>query len=341
MQSSSIGITLSGTTDNLDYDSCWCRLEQIIPDETKRSATVADIYKLWLQAATGNTAARIRPDGCPVEFDAPTSTIIAYLGFYLWPSSPSLVVTMSSTFGKFSNPSIVAVSRSFSAMIDHTKRFALPYYMTHVRALWETPVYNALGEQILPKPKITPEGGLWLVFSEECFGAIRVSGSAHGKSVVLELRFIKEATERPLTEAEQQQWHSGPNGSVILSQPPDTLTETYKLTDFKNVISASFTCDGVSGGDNMDTGDIENTDITVTTETLDVVLPQCLEDLLEFCPGDDTPKIFCEQVSTTTIYYNTCTGEIMGETTKRDGNSYCQKIIDSPLSGLGWLPESA
>lgn len=337
MQTSSLELALVSTTAAHDYQSCWCRLEQIMPDEIKRSATVADLIKLWLVAATGGSASRVRPDDCPVEIDGETSTIIAYLGFYIWPSHPDLEYLLHSTFGRFSNPRSVSAARSFSVMINNTRRYALPYYMTGVQTTWESPVYTAGGEQILPRPTITVEDGIWLVFSEECFGALRVNGSARGASVVLELKFIKPASTRPLNDAERLEWWAGPNGEIILSPPPDTITDTYRITDFKNVISVSFSCEGLSGGDDIDTGDIDQTNII--TETLDVVLPKCLEDLLNFCPDTDIAHIFCEQIPTTTIYFNACTGEILGETTKRDSNSYCSKIVDSPLSGLGWLPE--
>lgn len=340
MQTAALDMTLSSSV--LTYKSCWCRLEQIIPDEKKKSANIADVYNLWLTAATGRSAIKLRPDGCPVEFDGATSTIRAFLGFFVWPSQPNLSFLLSSTFGRFSSPSPVSVLRSFSVMVDHSRRYALPYHMVAVNAVWETPVFNSRNELISHRPKITVEDGLWLVFPEDCFGALRVTGLAQGFSTILELEFIKTATERPLSEQEQQEWHAGPSGEIILSPSPSSLYESYKITDLQPVIKVSYSCGEKSYEDEAEQDELENTDITIDTETLNVTLPKCLEDVLSFCPGDaDVANIFCEQIPTTTVYYNACEGTTLGETTKRDGNSYCSKVVDSPTAGIGWLPNEA
>jgi len=335
MKTASLDLTLVSTLTDGDYASCWCRLEQILPDEADKFANAADVYNLWITAATGNSAAALRPNNCPVEFEG--STITAFLGFYVWPSNPGLDYLLSSTFGKFTNPRFVTALRSFSVMIDNQSRYALPYFMTSVSTTWETPVFNARQEEIIPKPTVKLESGIWLVMPEPCFGALRVTGVAQGKSIVLELEFTKVVTEEDMTTEQQQLWQRGPNGEIILTQAPSSQLVGYSVIDFKNVISVSYSCPSMSGGDNVETGDLVNTDII--TDQHDTILPQCLKDILSWCPGQfDIASIFCEKVKTTRIYYNSCTGSILGHDDKTNGQSYCSKVVDSPKAGSGWLP---
>lgn len=314
-----------------NYQSCWVRLEQIMPDEAKSKAAVADIYNLWLAAATGRSAVRLRPDNCPVEFDGSVTRV--FLGFYIWPSRPDLQYALTVALGRLGDTSQVRPRRSFSAIVDNASRYALPYYMQSVTVTWETPAWNPLGERLLPAPPPRLIDGIWLVWDEEVFGAIRVEGTAVGASLVLEMEFTREVISRPLRPDEEQQWHTGPHGELILTPTPENTLDSHRITDIKNTITVRAAC----GGDQIDGEDIERT--TITTDIHDVTIPECVKAALSLCPGEeDLSDIMCETLPDKRVFYNGCNGNVLGEREGDGGSSYCSKVVTRPKSSQGWLP---
>lgn len=314
------------------YRSCWVRLEQIMPDEAKQMASVADIYNMWTAAASGRSAVALRPEGCPVEFDGKITRV--FLGFYVWPSQPNLQYTLTVAMGRIGHPRLVRKTRSFSAIIDRADRYALPHYMRSVTVQWETPAYTPAGELILPAPQPRLVDGIWLVWDEPVFGAVRITGVAIGAAIVLEMEFERGIVTRPLREDEEQQWHTGPSGQLILTPTPESKMDSHRITDLKNAITVSSAC----GGDTIEQGDVEN--VTVTTETHDVVIPVCVQTALSLCPGEeDIESLACEELPDKMVYYNACTGSVMGSELGDDGSSYCSKVSTAPISRPWWLPE--
>jgi hypothetical protein len=314
-----------------NYQSCWVRLEQITPAEAKTKAAVVDIYNLWLAAATGKSAVRLRPDNCPVEFDGSITRV--FLGFYIWPSRPALPYTLTVALGRLGTTSVVRPRRSFSAIIDNASRYALPYFMESVTVIWETPAWSPFGEQFLPPPAPRLVDGIWLVWDEEVFGAFRVDGIAVGASLVLEMEFTREVISRPLRPDEEQQWYTGPGGQLILTTRPDSKLDSHRITDLKNAITVRAAC----GGDDLGRDDIDHT--TITTEIHDVTIPECVKTALSLCPGDeDLEELVCQSIPEKRVFYNACTGDILGEEEEDGGESYCSKTVTAPTSGQSWLP---
>lgn len=334
MLTTALDLTL--TSRVLSWDTSWVRLEQIIPDESETAPKVNDIYNLWLAAATGRSAQRLRPVACPVELDG--DTIRAFLGFYIWPSSPSLRYSLDSSFGKLGPRMAVSKRREFSVWLDDVDRYALPYHMQAVSLQWETPTFDSAGE-ILKRPSWKMQDGIWLVFSAKVCGAIRIVGHALGASVVLEMEFKKGLSEQETNDADDADWHRGPNGEIILNPAPNTKLVADRIEDVKAVISVHW-----EGGDDSFEQD-EVVDTTSTSSQEDVVLPQCLTDLLSFCPDpffgvESNSNLFCEQLNDKRVYYNACTGQKLGEREGDDGQSYCSRVA-SPVSSIvpTWLPE--
>jgi len=155
--------------------------------------------------------------------------------------------------------------------------------MENVSVTWETPVYNDYNEQI-PRPTATIVDGIWLLFPAPVFGAIRVAGTAVGSAVVLEMSIEKGlTTSTDITDADEEEWRRGPNGEVIINPLPTEKLVADTIKDLKNTITVTWSCPYGSGRD-----DVKNDEVvpvaSSTSEQVDVVIPDCLVDLLSFCP---------------------------------------------------------
>lgn len=329
-QPQSLSVSLVPESESA-YKSCWVRLEQIMPDEAKQLASAADVYNMWMAAALGKSAVRLRPDNCPVEFDGSITRV--FLGFYVWKSKPTLKYSLSAALGNIGRVSPVHPTRSFSAVVDNSDRYALPFYMSTVTVTWETPAFNEYGERYLLAPMPRLVDGIWLVWDTPVFGAIRISGIAVGDAVVLEMEFERVITTRPYREDEEQKWHEGPNGSIILTPTPESYRDSNSISDLKNAITVTSEC----SSDAVENSDVEN--VQVTTEIHDVTIPWCVKKALSVCPGeDDIADLFCEELSEKTVYFNTCNGKVLGSKGGDSGSTFCSKIVTAPKSGQGWLP---
>lgn len=315
-----------------NYRSCWVRVEQIIPEEVENFANIADVYNLWMSAATGRSAVALRPDGCPVEFEGKITRV--FLGFYIWPSRLDLQYSLTVAMGKLGDARQVRPLRAFSAVLDLADRHALPYYMSSATVRWETPAFNAAGEQILPPPQPRLVDGIWLVWDEPLYGVIRVNGPAVGQSVILTMEFEREIISRPMTDDEIQTWRSVPGGGLILTPSPESTYDSHRITDIKNAITVHSPC----GGDGVDKGDVETT--TWASETTDIIIPECVKRALELCPGDlDDTLLNCDALPDKRVYYNACTGAVLGTEEGDDGSSYCSRIDTAPEASQPWLPK--
>ena len=166
------------------------------------------------------------------------------------------------------------------------------------------------------------------------FGVVRIDGVAVGEAVVLEMEFERGIVTRDLREDEEQQWHTGPHGELILTPTPESTQDSHRITDLTNAITVRSAC----GGDTIESDDVAN--VTVTTEVHDVVIPQCVKTALSLCPGEeDITSLACEELSEERVYYNACNGRVLGTEAGDDGCSYCSKVSSAPISRPWWLPE--
>jgi len=151
--------------------------------------------------------------------------------------------------------------------------------------------------------------------------------------VVLEMEFNRAVTSRPLRPDEEQRWHTGPSGELILTPTPESTYDSHRIKDIKNAVTVTSSC----GGDVIEGDDVEDTNIT--TEVHDIVIPECVKKALELCPGElDHDNLFCEDLDDKQVYYNACNGKVLGSREGENGKSYCSKVVVAPTSSQSWLP---
>jgi hypothetical protein len=267
--------------------SPWVKLEQIVPKNLARYATIKDLYDLWLAAKTGSSAQLIRSDVCPVEIDG--GIIRLWIDFYVWLSNPEDSYSLSAGIGAFGGKVHTEAHKAFSLLADNTREIALPYYFVDgVSVTWESDTFDRVGNQIF-NVGMSVVDGCWLQFSEKVFGVVRVAGSAVGYK------------ERLTIEVDKGE------------DPEDGHWVEYTLTDF-------------------------NVDITVTTEDneevmhlTDATLPECVNTLLTMCPDQENISM-CDGLvqvgllgKLMTVYYNSCTGEVLHvELSDARESNYCK-----------------
>jgi len=212
--------------------------------------------------------------------------------------------------------------------------------MTGVTLEFETPIFNEINEQIPPSISWTLVDGIWLVFSESIFAAVRIKGTAVGVAVVLELTFKKGLLTSETTLDDWDEWGRGPNGEIVINSMPSEKVTSDIIDDVDIAISVAYQeADGSMSSDEILNEDVENT--TRTIEQYSVKLPECLKSVLSFCPDAFDPfgllTTFCDQLTDMDVYYNACNGDILGTRDKGNGRSYCQKL--ETISEVSpWLP---
>lgn len=281
----------------------WVRLEQILPAKTARYANLADVYQAWTYAATGKSNRAVRPRGCPVEFDG--SIVRFFIGFYAWPSNPELPYQLTSTLGEVGPQQLARLPREFSAFANNTRIIDLECWMEDVTVAWETPVWDRYGSRIAV-PKITNHS-TYLEFDRECFGALRIKGRAVGGYHVLTVEIDKEIWDEPEAPRPEQQ-----QGDItFINQLYHNTTNSNKIGRIEPVITATW-----QAAENI-----------AAADQLKLEVPQCVLDVLAYCPGNPLYLLnWCETISKTQVYYSACDGAILKVCNGLDPHKYCSQI---------------
>ncbi len=314
-------ITLNYVSPESSAGEIWAHIEQIKPPAILQYASLRDVYRLWLAAATGRSARAIRPEGCPVEFIGSKTHI--YLGFYVWPSSDLLAYAVTAAQGELSSPAPIRKLREKSYLVDGDT-LKLPYRMEDAEITWQTPCFLTDNTRLDADPEWISTG-TEIRFSEPVFGVCRVKGKACGMSYVCEMIFDKEVIEDDAVPAAEDISNTkymvyDVNGYRSILPAPVNLNSN-KIENLQNTITTSWIDDG-----------------RTVTEQLRLEIPDCVQSVLSFCPGEYmTTEIICREVTDKVVYYNGCTGEFLF-TDEKPGMSFCSKIDlqDRP----SWLPES-
>lgn len=317
----------------------WVRLEQVKPRGLDKALGMAMLHQMWLNAATGNSAAMLQFLGCPIEVRG--SKIHVFLDFYAWPYSPDLVYTLEAAHGNIINRRGAAEQREFSVFVNHDNIVLLPYYMPMVSAQWLTDTFNTDGE-VVPKPKITNHK-TWLELDAEVFGVIRIRGVAQGELATCEMIIDKPVTSDATTDATAAGWYDAPGGQTIYTPAPTETQNSAKISNLKNTVTASWVvCVDDNGGFLGLPEDIEGEcNEAVRTERLSLEIPECVENFLELCPDMyQIVTLICEKAYTLTVYYDACRGEVI-KAIPTDPKSYCSKSVGtaSPftINASRWL----
>lgn len=301
----------------------WAHIEQIKPPAILQYASLRDVYRLWLAAATGHSARAVRPSGCPVEFIG--SKVHIYLGFYVWPSSDLLAYSVTAAQGALSAPAAIRKRREKSYLVDGDT-LRLPYRLEDVEIVWETPVYRGDDQSALDIDPLWVSSGIEIRFSLPVFGVCRVKGLACGSSYVCEMVFekgvIEDSTIPVVDDISNTQYMVYDVNGYRSSLPPPVNLNSNKIVNLQNTITTSWL--DASGN--------------VQSEQCRLEIPKCVDSVLSFCPGEYmTTEIICREITDLVVYYNGCTGEVMF-TDEKPGMSFCSKI--DLQERPDWLPES-
>jgi len=279
------------------------RLEQIVPAETSKFANVRDLYQAWLLAASGQPARLYRAGGCPIEFEG--STVRFFLGFYAWPSDPALPYNLTASLGQLGPGQRVEMAREYSEFVDNASIVALPFFMEDITATWETPTYTRYGERI-PPPAISA-AGIEAEFAREVFGAVRIAGTAIGDYHVVTVEVDKTAWKE---EGQEPPAPSRGDVVIVTDLTPEKLNAD-KIANIEITVTVTW----------------EQPDGTLGTDQLRLEIPQCVLDVLSFCPGGAPYYLlWCEKSSDRQVYYSGCTGEVISVRDGVNEKSYCSKI---------------
>jgi hypothetical protein len=95
---------------------------------------------------------------------------------------------------------------------------------------------------------------------------------------------------------------------------------TDRIEDVNITITASW---------DMPDGTTESDTIALGTEQNRLTIPQCVLDALAMCPGDESYKYYlewCKKVTSTIVYVNACTGEVIETREGKDQKKFCSKF---------------
>ena len=156
------------------------------------------------------------------------------------------------------------------------------------------------------------------------FGALRIKGKAIGGYYLAWMTMSKPLTEEEISaeEIQEQIEEELSDGRVVLSARPTTRLNGYKIENLENTITASWI----------------DTDGSTATEQMRLEIPQCVQDVLAFCP--DMYKVIvmlCETVATRQVYYSTCEDDkVVYIKDGVDPISYCRDITGQKVSPSLW-----
>ncbi len=310
-------LVINITEGQLPGHGSFVRLEQILPPEMSEYASLADLHRMWLEAATGKSAHLLRSSTCPVEFDGEHISI--HLGFYAWPSDPDMSFGLLAALGEIGAGRKIEKPREYSAFLAGQDQLALDYYMQDVEVAWETPVYGEDGGQLaIPSFRVT--AGVSLVFPHRVTGSIRIKGTAVGFHHVIKTTISKSVAEEELAAGENP-YPTLDKDTHVLKLAPVTRLNAPAISSLENTITAAW-LDG------------EET----RTAQLDLKLPKCAEAVLSMCPDMyQTTVLLCSESSTLQVYYNACTGKVITAVSGLDPQRFCTDItgLDSYMAPWG------
>jgi hypothetical protein len=287
----------------------WVHLEQTKPSKLAAAATMRDIYRMWMAAATGQSARAMRAEGCPIEFQG--DLIHIYLGFYAWPNPTDLDFTLQASTGIIEQRKNIRKQREFSVFVNNAEKLSLPYYMENITIVWESPCYNRFGEQIgTPRVTITPTE---IRFEPEVFAGLRIYGTAIGVSAVSHITVSK-----PIEVDEDIEIDPSITGASITYEHGVYTPSVPKPANLNSAKIAAPSCTITAAWQGLTERE---------TDQLNLEVPQCVIDALNMCPGMwDKFAEFCFTQKKMTVYYDACTGEIKHTKIGYDGRSFCTKI---------------
>lgn len=279
-------------------DGAWLNLEQEVIPLSERNATLADMVQMFVRAVSGLSARSYQVEKCSAATITPAGVIVVEVTLYAWPHDLALGYTLSSSFGLIGSGVPVEIEREVDVAIEGATSATLPWMVTAATAWWQIPCVNEFSEPLETVPTITIEGAE-IRLSAPCYGVLRVRGLARGYAHTVTMEFSKSANPVSTRPAAGSWGGATMETAVLFASTPDPLG--YAVTSVDVSVVASYV-DGDGQG----------------IETLQLTLPSCVLDLLEYCPdgtlaaqdrGDSVTTEIQNQVPV--VYYDTCTGQVI------------------------------
>lgn len=289
---------------SVSSETKFVNLEQVVPEGSSSSASLWDVYRAWTLAVTGNSPRTYRNSECPVEFEG--SIIRFFLGFYAWPSDPELQYSLSATLGTISDPQKVEVEKKKEVFVNNTNEIQSDWYLKDPVAEWisTNEIWDSYGNKI-SAPEILSNGSL-IKLSKECFAGMTLAGKAIGDYYVLTIEVNKELWE----DEKKKETVSSQGDTTTVIDFTDEEKNSTVIENVQSTITASW---------------VDSSGKT-QTEQLELIIPDCVTNLLKQCPGSPYYLNWCEEVSNRQVYYSSCTGEVIKVVDGVNPHKYCIKI---------------
>ncbi len=291
--------TVDFSSADINEQEIWVKMEQEVIPETSLDANLFDIFQMINRSASGLTSFSYVPTSLDYVMFTPT-TIEIKLDFWVFPSNMDLLYSMTINQGSLSSRIHDSVPKVGNIVIPLDDKVQMPYLIDPVVSSfgWESPVYDDLGH-LLDSPDITVNGP-YLTFTQDVFGIVRANIMAQGYKYTATLSFPKSQTGRAEIFgiiANQTSYTSITNVrcSVICTYIDENGEEQEEMLELKipkPVLDFLAECD----------------------DGYPTLWPRCAGSIL------DTEE---NQTYSTTIYYSTCTGEILDTVRSDLGGTGC------------------
>lgn len=292
------------------YDDYWLFMEQEYFPPAKQHADFNDVYNMYLRARSGLSAQSYIMDACAVDVRREGDYIVVPLEFYVFvPANDfeyELTTNVAEEFsetvfikGSIKNDGIGYVRKGYTTAFTMTDKIQFDHRVEDLSYVWESPVFNALGEQIRGSfsgmvgvatplediqdqidsgvhfqvsPAQLAARGRFVVAGDSIFGVTRMKYRAPAKLHTLEL------------------WIE-PQGNQQFKNIRPTVIATW----------------------------LDEAGNTKTT-TLSLEIPQCVYDSMMLCgDGYSTMLLINPYKNKKIVYYSTCDGKFL---TVREAGSY-------------------
>lgn len=348
MSDNPLAITFADSSRDATMERRFVHLEQVKDEGFNETVSMYDIQQM-VARAKGGTPALSYASGCSAHIDG--DSVVAQFDFYAWPSRTDLPYAITTSLGTVSDASPVDLDVEFSATFELSDAYEFDFILSEITSYeWETECYDSYGRVVDP-PEPTMDGFTTMVVPSPIFGVVRIKGVKRGAKFQIESRLVRYMEVPP--------------------DPDDYEDSGYgrhmTYSDFMGMYFNYSRIDTWTTGDNQDnsvpediinlTGiKIDSLKVTATShwvdfegneaiESLQMEVPQCMQDLLAMCDGDEdtilnggywwlnpngVPNDPCGdgsgQEPPTLVYVSSCTGEVLGTGQPDDDDtSWCGK----------------
>lgn len=249
-------------------------LEPVVPAEQVSSATLYDIYRMFLRAQDGIPASTYKAYGCPIEFDGDLVRI--ELEFYAWPSAKDLRFQLAASIGDIGTPEIIELPRERDLVFGMTDQYDLDFLPLAASLSWQTPCYARYWSPVA-SPQLALENSR-ILLPQEIFGVARLQADAWGHKYKLTIT-VDKADNRltglvPVITAVWKESNGEAGSAQVELQLPPCVEFALSLCD----------------------GDLGNTYCSHVKREMKAYYSICTGDVISVVPGPD-PESYCSDIA--------------------------------------------